>query len=85
MLRCPMCGSDQFDAQTRQISTGHTVWYGQPGKNGPKTRLWARACLQCGYVVSFVDLRKLHRRFGLPAQETQSPTYPPSAPESSES
>jgi hypothetical protein len=78
-----MCGSEQFDRQTRQISTGHTVWYGEPGKNGPKTRLWARACLRCGYVVSFVDLEKLHRRFGQPQQDLESPQYPPQTPQSS--
>lgn len=76
MLRCPMCGGENFDQMTRQLSTGHTVWYGEPGKSGAKTRVWARACMNCGYVVSFVDVEKLLRRFGQP-QSDQPPAPGP--------
>ncbi|MFP4355793.1 MAG: hypothetical protein ACLFUJ_11780 [Phycisphaerae bacterium] len=65
-LQCPICQSERFDHKAREISTGHFVWYGESGRHGPKTRIYGRACLGCGYVITFVDLNKLHERFPQP-------------------
>ncbi len=58
-LRCPVCGGVGFDEVTRDLATSHALTYGGPGRLGPKTRVYARACLTCGFVLPFVDLDRL--------------------------
>ena len=62
-LQCPVCGESRFDVNSRELSTGHALWYGESGRHGQKTRVFGRACLNCGHVVVFVDVEKLRRRF----------------------
>ncbi len=69
-LKCPVCGGTQFDHRARELSTGHFVWYGESGRHGPKTRVYGRACLSCGYIVPFVDLQKLRSRFPQPDENS---------------
>ncbi len=62
-IKCPICGGAEFDGEDKRLMANGKIFYSPRGFFGLFTglELQPRACLNCGFVATFVDSAKLRK------------------------